>query len=333
MSSSMDDNIGDNVGKNQIFISHDSRDRELVHVIAETLKRVSQESVRVWFSSDESTPTGGMSPGSIWLDEIRLQILKSKLMIVVLTPLSLDRPWLSFETGYASATEGCNVVPVCVGIDKKDISFPLAMYQCYQLVDYESLKRFVALILAQYDIPFDEEVVKPILREAIPKLIQAMAPPYGMETDQEEPTELAQVKEHIDLQFADLKGRISALNKKSDSGELMIPLNSFSYSVEFQIDFPLLKRTVYLEMDPDTTVQTVLDNAYGMLANHLKPWTYLTCWIIQSRTSGRNLVIREIADMVPAQVVFTDGSKWKIMPLKRPWNGADARSSLFYGVE
>jgi TIR domain-containing protein len=126
----------------QLFLSHDTRDRERAAILARMISRVSLGQIAVWHSSDQSA-SGGLVPGHVWLDEIRNRLEASKAVVVLLTPTSLSRPWILFESGFGAAQKHCDVIPVCVGVDRLgDVPFPLAMYQSYQLSDYESLKRF-----------------------------------------------------------------------------------------------------------------------------------------------------------------------------------------------
>jgi len=61
---------------------------------------------------------------------------------------------------------------VCVGIDSQtSVPYPLGMYQTYQLVDYDSVKRFAEKLLGKYEVSFDEEMSKPVLVDLIRKIV------------------------------------------------------------------------------------------------------------------------------------------------------------------
>jgi PAS domain S-box-containing protein len=137
-------------------------------VLAETISRISLRQIEVWYSSDP-LPAGGLRPGQVWADEIKSQLLASRAILVVLTRTSLDRPWLYFESGYVSSQD-CQVVPLCLGIGTRDVPLPLAMFQCYELNDYESLAHFCKKFFSQLQISFDEEMAAPILRCAAKSL-------------------------------------------------------------------------------------------------------------------------------------------------------------------
>ena len=119
----------------RIFLSHDHRDKGIAEALARTLSRITLSQLNVWFSSD-SSHLGGMQPG-VWLDQIREHITGSKAIISLLTPHSISRPWLLFETGFAASLTECEVIPISVGIDSRsDIPFPLGMYQVFVITDY-----------------------------------------------------------------------------------------------------------------------------------------------------------------------------------------------------
>ena len=125
----------------KIFLSHDHDDKEIANEIANTIDRITLGQIKVWFSSDNS-PFGGMKPG-VWFDQLRERLSQSDAILVLLTPKSIDKKWLYFESGYGASIPSCEVIPLAVGIkDFNGIPFPLALYQAYLLVDFTSYKNF-----------------------------------------------------------------------------------------------------------------------------------------------------------------------------------------------
>lgn len=107
--------------EHQIFISHHSKDKAIADVIAKNIERLTDGNIQFWYSSD-SNPNGGMEAGDIIFDKIIKRLSESTATIVLLTPRSVDRPWLLFESGMAQGLENQSVIPVCVGINKETIS-------------------------------------------------------------------------------------------------------------------------------------------------------------------------------------------------------------------
>src|SRR6185436_18320054 len=132
------------------FISHFSEDREIANIIANALSRITLNQINPWFSSDHGG-SGGIPQGSVWLDSIREKLSSSRAIVVLLTRNSIHKPWIYFEAGIGEARENCEIIPVCFGFDGlSEIPFPLAMYQCFLLSDYNSLKRFAHKLLSRY---------------------------------------------------------------------------------------------------------------------------------------------------------------------------------------
>lgn len=161
----------------QVFLSHDHHDGPLAKVIAETVSRISLAQVEIWFSSDPS-PFGGIKPGKRWIDEIESHLSSSCVILVLLTPNSIHRPWVYFESGYGFYSQKCQVIPLCLGLALADMPYPLAIFQGFQLNDFESLTGFCKKFFEQLQVRFDEEMASPILRLAADKL-SALLPRGG----------------------------------------------------------------------------------------------------------------------------------------------------------
>jgi PAS domain S-box-containing protein len=151
------------------FLSHVVSDEKAARVLATALSRVSLEQLEIWFSSDPS-PAGGIKPGQIWVNEIKAQLLASNVILVLLTPNSLTRPWIYFESGCGFSKQ--RVIPICLGIKISEVPFPLAMFQCYEIEDFCSLSHFFRKLFDLLRIRFDDEMSEKILRCAVKRLGQ-----------------------------------------------------------------------------------------------------------------------------------------------------------------
>jgi hypothetical protein len=131
----------------QIFLSHATSDR----VIAEALKKLLEDlfgenRVRVDFSSDQEAG-GGIPPGVNWFDWITDRITRDDRTYVLLTPSSMKKPWVLWESGVAAgvtlstkprASAGAAttaepaagpVVPITFGLTDADVPGPLKSLQ------------------------------------------------------------------------------------------------------------------------------------------------------------------------------------------------------------
>lgn len=310
----------------QLFLSHDTRDQAIAKALGASIQRLTLGQILVWHSSD-SAGSGGLRPGHVWLDEIRTQLARSKAVVALLTPRSLAKPWLLFESGFGAANPECDVIPVCVGIDSlASIPFPLAMYQAYQLADYDSVKRFLEKLLAKYDIVFDEEMSKPVLSELIKKLVSEPNTSHTREragTAATLESALDGLKAHIDMRLMEI---IS-----NQSGNATRPrVSSFSISLDLR-EFTPSAADQYLEVSSEVSVQDVLDSIYYLIPD-MPSFQYLNRWLLRDSTTGVNLIIREVAPRVPAYIIFSPGSHWQIIKLDKPYSPSDSQDlGRWYG--
>ena len=63
-----------------------------------------------------------------WQDSIRAALIGSKRILVLLTPRSINRPWVLMETGAAWAL-GKALIPALSHVDANDLLDPLRRYQ------------------------------------------------------------------------------------------------------------------------------------------------------------------------------------------------------------
>ena len=81
-----------NAPEYQVFVSHATADKWLAKTICDKIEAVGAST----FRDDRDIHGGDDIP-----EEIRLQIRRSKEFVVILSPESVDRPWVLLETGVA----------------------------------------------------------------------------------------------------------------------------------------------------------------------------------------------------------------------------------------
>lgn len=304
----------------RIFLSHDHRDKAIAKIFARTLSRITLGQLDVWFSSDPSS-LGGIQPG-VWLAQIREHLAESRAVIPLLTPSSIVRPWLLFETGFGASRAECEVIPIAVGINSlSDIPFPLAMYQVFGVTGYDSFRDVVARILHLYDIKFDEEMAASILKKAISEIVQQLFDGEDKSNDSEQQSNelLEDIKTHMDKHFFQFERLFikTVLQEESLTQQLQ-------YSVPVKLSFPNLKSTQYINISEKTSVGDVLNDMYCILASEVEAYKYLQTWMMRDIKHKRNLIVREVADCIPAKYIFTSDSEWEVIPLVRPYSGSDS---------
>jgi hypothetical protein len=58
--------------------------------------------------------------GEVWLDRIHAELASAKVVVLLLSPTSIGRPWVNFEAGAAWLTAEKAIIPVCYGGLTKD---------------------------------------------------------------------------------------------------------------------------------------------------------------------------------------------------------------------
>jgi len=121
------------IDKPTVFLSHAATDEPIAHVIHGEIERIFAKGVAVFTSS----VPGVVRPGADWLKAIRANLDKAHAVIVLITPVSINRPWIWFEVGasWSRMEQGEGVIlPVCVPeIDKGNLPEPLNRLEALSL--------------------------------------------------------------------------------------------------------------------------------------------------------------------------------------------------------
>jgi len=117
----------------QVFLSHSSIDGKIADALQTLLYDLFGKGVAVEFSSDQKAG-GGIPPGEKWLPWINEKIGAADKTYVLLTPNSMNKPWVLWESGAAAGValagqKTSPVVPITFGISNDDIPSPFASTQ------------------------------------------------------------------------------------------------------------------------------------------------------------------------------------------------------------
>jgi hypothetical protein len=323
----------------KFFISHFSGDKHIAELFANTLRRITLEQIDPWFSSD-STGDSGLKPGDIWFNQLLTKITKSRAVVALLTPNSINRPWVYFESGIGQALKKCEVIPICIGVKRDSILPPLGLYQCYQLNDYRSIIEFFTKLLSLFEIRFDEEMSRVILEKLVSEISKVS---FEIPDKHEEPVKnieiiLENFKSHIDKRFIELLEKPLFQTSGSDKkikvtefikGKSKLESLETKYSVTFSVDFPKLKnKELFVDIWLSDSFQTLTNNLYFMLRDYIGAYKYLEEWVIIDPITNKHIIIREVADRIPASSIFKPNSKWKIIKLKKPYSALDSKARI-----
>jgi hypothetical protein len=123
-----------------IFISHASTDKPVAHVIKQEIEIVFGDNVEVFVSS----LPGSIEPGSDWLKQIQKKLDDASIVIVLITPISIHRPWIWFEIGASwmkMIEKKRKIYPLCAPeIELNSLPEPLSRLQALSLGKAEDIK-------------------------------------------------------------------------------------------------------------------------------------------------------------------------------------------------
>ena len=96
-----------------VFISYDHREEAIAECFAEAISDVSGGLLQAFYASS------GVEYGEDWFQKITLQLSAATDVVCILTPGSMDRPWIYFEAGFARGkSEGDTpLAALLVGVD------------------------------------------------------------------------------------------------------------------------------------------------------------------------------------------------------------------------
>jgi hypothetical protein len=159
------------IDKPTVFLSHAVTDGPIAQVIHDEIRRIFSDGVQVFASS----VPGVVKPGGDWLKEIRDNLNAATAVIVIVTPVSINRPWVWFEVGASwsrmEAGEGV-IVPLCVPeVDKASLPEPLGRLQAMSLGRASETKAVFQALVEQFDFG----VIKGFRHASI----KAKLPKYG----------------------------------------------------------------------------------------------------------------------------------------------------------
>ena len=93
-----------------VFISFIHEEQAIAQAVQAMLRSQLMRNFEVFMSGDESLVRAGEN----WLDRIAGELRDARVLILLLSPRSVVRPWVNFEAG-AAWLAGKHVIPVCYG--------------------------------------------------------------------------------------------------------------------------------------------------------------------------------------------------------------------------
>lgn len=134
----------------KLFISHATSDGEFASIVKQEIEKVFANGVDVFCTSSPGT----IAAGTDWLNEIEMRLASAQAVIAIVTPVSVERPWLWFEVGATwnrGRTGECKIYPLCAPeIEISSLPSPLDRLQALSMGKAQDLKMLFEALIAQF---------------------------------------------------------------------------------------------------------------------------------------------------------------------------------------
>src|SRR5687768_12559570 len=138
------------IKKPTLFISHATSDGEFAEAVKQEIDRVFANGINIFSTSSP----GAISAGNDWLNDIENRLNTAQAIIAIVTPVSIERPWLWFEIGatWLNGRKGeCKIYPLCAQeINLSELPEPLSRLQALSLGKATDLKMLFEALIDQF---------------------------------------------------------------------------------------------------------------------------------------------------------------------------------------
>jgi hypothetical protein len=138
------------IAKPTVFISHATSDAEFAYAVQQEIEKVFAMGVSVFCTSSP----GAIPVGTDWLGNVEQKLGSAQAVIAIITPVSIERPWLWFEIGatWSKGRSGnCIIYPLCAPeIDLSALPSPLDRLQALSIGKASDLKLLFEALIKQF---------------------------------------------------------------------------------------------------------------------------------------------------------------------------------------
>ena len=138
------------IKKPTLFISHAASDAEFANAVKQEIEKVLANGVNVFCTSSP----GAILVGKDWLSDIGEKLAVAQAIVAIVTPVSIERPWLWFEVGatWAKGRAGeCRIYPLCTAeIELANLPPPLDRLQALSMGKAADLKLLFEALITQF---------------------------------------------------------------------------------------------------------------------------------------------------------------------------------------
>jgi hypothetical protein len=138
------------ITKPALFISHATSDGDFAVAVKREIEKVFANGISVFCTSSPGT----IPVGTDWLSDIEDKLGRAQAVVAIVTPVSVERPWLWFEIGATwgkGRTGDCKIYPLCAPeIDLADLPAPLDRLQALSMGRAPDLKQLFKELVDQF---------------------------------------------------------------------------------------------------------------------------------------------------------------------------------------
>lgn len=128
-----------------VFISFIHEEQEIASCVQTFIRSVLGSDVGAFMSAD----TWQVFAGERWLERIVAELKNAQVVVLMLSPESVKRPWVNFEAGAAWINDSV-IIPVCFGgLTKDALPKPYSSLQAVDLTE-ENDRYYLIKSLAHY---------------------------------------------------------------------------------------------------------------------------------------------------------------------------------------
>ena len=164
----------------QVFISFIHEQQDWANNLQLFLLRVLQGQADTFLSSDKNA----IYAGEDWMRRILGELKEAKVLLSMLSPQSISRPWINFEAGAAWMGDA-KVIPVCFGgLGVNELPKPYSNLQAVDLETFEGNYYLVSSIAHHLGLTTPEKPTFSSFPEAVmlagrdPEKNEALLSPY-----------------------------------------------------------------------------------------------------------------------------------------------------------
>jgi hypothetical protein len=157
----------------KVFVSHSHPDKPLVDALATLIKNIFGSSVSLSISSEKAGKEG-VEAGEDWKKWIHERITECDIMLVVMTPYFVKRPWGMTEVGFAKGKDKA-IVPVLFGLSSSEIPGALQDLQAIQGDDKQDIRRVLNKFSSSLELHQGFKDIEDDLKDYLKSVEKALA--------------------------------------------------------------------------------------------------------------------------------------------------------------